>query len=88
MEKLFFRFECGNERALSLLSELSKRRQFYYIVGNCWLYPNTLAKVQLILRCNGNSGIWCFANRIHHTSNPTGPTNVGPDISTFVFIYT
>ena len=46
MEKLFFRFECGNERALSLLSELSKRRKFYYIVGNCWLYPNTLAKVQ------------------------------------------
>ena len=72
MEKLFFRFECGNERVLSLLSELSKRRQFYYIVGNCWLYPNTLAKVQLILRCNGNnSGILCFANRIHHTSNPT-----------------
>ena len=25
------------------------------------------------------SGIWCFANRIHDTSNPTGPTNVGPD---------
>ena len=61
MEKLFFRFECGNERALSLLSELSKRRQFYYIVGSCWLYLNTL----------GNSGIGYFANRIHHTSNPT-----------------
>ena len=64
-------FECGNERALSLLSELSKRRQFYYIVGTGRLYPNTLAKVQLILWYIGNSGIGYFANRIHHTSNPT-----------------
>ena len=32
----FFRFECGNERALSLLSELSKRLQFYYIdISTC-----------------------------------------------------
>ena len=37
-----------------LLYDLSKRQQFYYIVGILWLYPSTLAKVQLILR---NSGI-------------------------------
>ena len=59
------------ERVLSLLSELYKRRQFYYIVGNRRLYPNTLAKGQLILRCIGNSGMGYFANHIHHTSNPT-----------------
>ena len=67
----FFQVRVWERESVSLLSVLSKRRQFYYIVGNCWLYPNTLAKVQLILRCNGNSGIWCFANGIHHTSNPT-----------------
>ena len=53
------------------MSELSKRQQFYYVVGTCRLYPNTLAKVQLIIRHIGNSGIGYFANRIHHTSNPT-----------------
>ena len=53
------------------MSELSKRRQFYYVVGTCQLYPNTLAKLQLIIWHIGNSGIGYFANRIHHTSNPT-----------------
>ena len=33
-------------------------------VGNRQLYPNTLAKGQLILRCIGNSGIGCFSNHI------------------------
>ena len=65
------RFDSGNERVLSLLSELYKRRQFYYIVGNRRLYPNTLAKSQLILRCIGNSGIGYFAIRFHPLSNPT-----------------
>ena len=32
---------------VSLLSELSKHWQFYYIVGFQQLYPNTLNKVQL-----------------------------------------
>ena len=54
-----------------MLSGLSKRRQFYYVVVTRLLYPNTLAKVQLIIRRIGNSGIGYFANRIHHTSNPT-----------------
>ena len=57
--------------SVSLLSELSKRRQFYYIVGTGRLYPNTLAKVQLILQHVGKSGSGYFANRIHDTSNPT-----------------
>ena len=57
--------------AISLLSELSKRRQLYYTVDIRRLYPNTLTKFQLILRRIGNNGIWCFANRIHDTSNPT-----------------
>ena len=60
-----------SERYLELLSELSKRQQFDYIVGIQQLYPNTHTKVQLILRCIGNSGIGCFANCIHNTSNLT-----------------
>ena len=53
------------------MSELSKRRQFYYVVGTCRLYPNMLAKLQPIIWHIGNSGIGYFANHIHHTSNPT-----------------
>ena len=33
-----------------------KHRQFYYVVGTRGLYPNTLAKVQLIVRYIGITG--------------------------------
>ena len=56
---------------MSLLSELSKNQQYYYIVDIQQLYQNTFLKVQLILWYIGNSGIGCFANYIHDTSNPT-----------------
>ena len=56
---------------MSLLSELSKNQQYYYIVDIQQLYPNTFVKVQLILWHIGNSGIGCFANCIHDISNPT-----------------
>ena len=54
--------------ALSLLFELSKHRQFHYIVGIRWLYPNTLAKVQW---CICNNGSLYIANHIHNTLTPT-----------------
>ena len=57
-------FECGNEYGLSLLSELSKRLQFHYVVGNHRLYPKALQKFN---RGHGH-GIGCFANHIHDTS--------------------
>ena len=47
---------------LSLLSELSKRQQLYYTVGNRRLYPNMLVKVQVILQYISNSGIGYFVS--------------------------
>ena len=44
-KNLFSGFEYGNECALSLLSELSKRRQLHYVVGICKPYIRYIAAI-------------------------------------------
>ena len=48
-------FKVRGWERVSVISELSKRRQLYYTVDIRRLYPNTLTKFQLILRRIGNN---------------------------------
>ena len=62
-------FECENEQALSLLSKC--HQFFYYIVGIGQLYPNRVAKVQLINHTVAEVGLGVLLIVFMTYQNPT-----------------
>ena len=73
---------------LSLLLELPNCRQFYYVLGIQWLYPNTLCKVQLIILYIGYVLLIVFITleivQIHISGLPT--TNSYKPVLDFHFL--